>query len=359
MDQDAVRDRLLRLNKEIHSERFSRMELTPVLQLWEHARIEYEKSNYGLVEEIIDEAYRILYGGGQQPPDDMPGEQPHQMGGRMHQQPQGQTPQQRMRGTPQQTEGQPQPGGEVPVYVVVDDKGNQMLVYGDGAVRGKQDISDRLFSALGGFFSLLLKTMVAPRLIFSRFPEAEPFKQTIACYLIFSLVISFGVGASILSVAGMSFSAVYIFLSLLFAGIVFCLFAAGLTHAVLRLFKAGGKFKMTASVYGFSLTPLAVGFSILLYLDYSMGVLSFETGVGLGNLLGFIIALAVGFGGLVWNLALQTVGYEAVHGLDRKSSVLAVLASTLAIGSFTMVSAMGLGAVSFIYWVSNSFEMIV
>lgn len=61
MEKETTRERLLRLNKEIHSKHFEYIDHKPLLDLWDEAEFEYNRDNLGRAQEIIDEAYRILY----------------------------------------------------------------------------------------------------------------------------------------------------------------------------------------------------------------------------------------------------------------------------------------------------------
>jgi hypothetical protein len=47
MDSHSVKERLLRLNKEVHDERFADRDLTVVLKLWDQAKASYDRSEYG------------------------------------------------------------------------------------------------------------------------------------------------------------------------------------------------------------------------------------------------------------------------------------------------------------------------
>jgi len=303
MGADEVRERLLRLNEEIHSDRFKDADVSGVLQLWENAKAEYEAENYGYSEQIIDQAYRVLYGQGQDT----------------------QVAPASVVDSSQQT--------ATPVFMVYDEE---------------PDMFSKVFSGFSGSTGLLLQALIQPRRVFRGFEKENPVNETLMSFTLFGLVAAAAAVMSVLPVIGFDVNVIWFAAGSLVIGFLFCILASAILYAIAKAVGGTGDFTFTSSVYGFGLTPITACVVLLAYLDqtttfFDVGVqLTTENIVGAG---GLMIAALICF---VWSVVVQAIGLSEVHGLSFKKALAASAGANLIICSVIFLVLFTVGAASFI-----------
>ena len=294
MDPQRVKERLLRLNEEIHDERFSGRDLGAVLGLWEEAKVNFHKSNFGIAEELIDRAYGILYA----PQSQVPAAQP---------QPQVVSP------PPQVAEPQLQ---AAPVIQPVE----VYSVYEAGEF-------DKIMYRASDFSYVCFRTLVSPTKVFSIFSTAKPVSEMFVFFVLFGLLFGVFFLSIMTPTLGLDLGLIQVFTGLLLSGFFFCVLASYITHIIIHRFGGRGPYNLTAAVYGFSLIPFIICAILLLYMRFMTSSLDFVNHTFAENIRGLLLAGLILLGAAAWNVFLQSIGLSTVHKVERSKSALAAVIS--------------------------------
>jgi hypothetical protein len=296
MEGQEVRERLLRLNAEMRSERFRGQDLSQVIAIWRRAKAEYDAANYGLAGNLVDEGYRALLapGRGQEPPVQAP-------------------KQQAAAAQADNTQAQPQ---MVQVFGYVE----------------SPSLFDRFGRRLIEFFGLMLKVAVMPRRIFEAIPRVKPVSETLMFYIAFALAYALCLSITVATVKGLVISLVSTFMFAVLGGIIWCILMSSVTYALIRRgFGGSGSLHLTASIYSFSLTPMIVAglMTLIAVVETS------PQGIGGSAVTAAVYVAALGavfLGAVAWNIVLQSLGLSIVHGIERGKCA-ALAAASWALGA--------------------------
>jgi hypothetical protein len=302
MDQENVRQRLLRLNQEMHDPRFTGRDLTAIVGLWNNARTAYQEGKYDTSQGFIDEGYRLLY----------LAPQSQQQGQQINQQPL-QAPQ--------------------PVFFMYDEPPSESL-------------ADNLSHNASEFFLLLFKILTDPTNTFKNINIVKSARDSTVYFALFGIVSSIVLILGFYTVVGKYMNLISGFSSLVVLFMVMPIVCAWIGHKVCRYFGGSASFAYTASVYGLSLAPTIAGLIVTGYIAYATAYLKIADGISISNIVGVAVVLAACFCGLAWSLMLQTIGLSTVHNIGRRKAFLTALL-TLSLVVFAMEALLALfGAAS-------------
>jgi hypothetical protein len=293
MDVAAVKDRILRLNKEIHEERFVGRDLSYAVGLWERAVDNYRLSNFSQAEALVDEAYRALYLG------------------------QADIPQQVV--VPQSA---PQPQAVVtPLYVVYTDDG---------------DFLDKILHHISQLLYISAMVLIKPKSAFERLNYSKPVSEIMTLFSLFGLVLAASYFWVIAPSRDFNPGAAQIFLSIVVFGFVFCVLISILANQIAKVLGGIGSTAHTATVIGLSLVPVILSAVAFFYYGFSNSLLPVH-GSAEPDLANLVVLVALAIVGVGLNIRLQAIGLSMVHHLSEKKGLFSAL--TTAAASFILLSA--------------------
>jgi hypothetical protein len=294
MDSSAVKERILRLNKEIHNERFAKRDLSYPMGLWERAVDNYRQTNFSQAEALVDEAYRALYGGQAVSPDEIV---------------QPQKP----------PEMQPQ---IMPVYVVY---------------QGGEDFLGLLGSRLTDLLAISFNILVKPRKVFSNLHSIKPVTETLTIFILFGLAYAAALFGFVIPAINLGGNVIqFLFSSILF-GFIFCFLASIMTNLAVKILGGKGSVVVTSSVYALSLIPVFICFLIAFYISLTTSLFTFQGGINETSIIGASLLTILLLVGLAGTIRLQSIGLNVVHNLSMRKGALA--ASVVSIISMILLGA--------------------
>ena len=289
MDPKELKERLMRLNVEIQSDRFKGRDLRAVVAVWGEAVRNFDNNNFGMAEDLADRAYGLLYA------PYSPAAPPQQ--------------------PPAQFDIQP-----MPVYAVYETTG-----------------SDKLMVAFGEFMNMTLNILLKPSKVFDLLTRIKAVEETLTYFAVFGVIYALVYVSMLSPFIGLSLSLIQNVPMLALGGFLMCVVSSYLAYLVMMSFKGKGAYIQTASVFGFSLVPLIISGLLLIYLRYAT---SFFTSKELVDLIpGAAIASLVVLAGICWNIFLQALGLRIIHGVDQEKCLAA--AATSLVTSALMIAVMG------------------